>query len=239
MNKKNNEARKIGLRIVIGLLLLVVALVIGFYVYTLDYYRASDYVTEIMEQSPLNMVTKGRVTTIYPTEANDLHTGFIFYPGGKVEAKAYMPLLIQLAEEGLTCILVEMPMNLAVFDIKAADDLFEAYPSIEGWHIAGHSLGGAMASSYLEDHYEKVDGLILMGAYPLNDAPVDTLVIYGSEDVVLDLSKLVDTKNQVEIVGGNHAWFGDYGEQEGDGKAVISRQEQQSITVEAIISFIQ
>ena len=36
------------------------------------------------------------------------------------------------------------------------------------------------------------------------------------------------------IEGGNHAQFGDYGLQKGDGQAGISREEQQEITARLI-----
>ena len=80
--------------------------------------------------------------------------------------------------------------------------------------------------------------MILLGAYPINDADVPTLAIYGSEDVMLDLTKLENTENKFKISGGNHAYSGNYGEQKGDGQASISREEQQAITVEKMMEFI-
>jgi len=168
----------------------------------------------------------------------DNETGLIFYPGGKVEAAAYYPLLDKLSKNGITCVLLKMPFNLAVFDIDAADKVYESLPDIENWYISGHSLGGAMASSYIEGNSDKLNGLILLGAYPINNEQLVTLAIYGSEDLGLDKSKLSSMKNVFEIIGGNHAYFGNYGEQKGDGKATISRDEQQKITVDEIIEFI-
>ena len=52
-------------------------------------------------------------------EPQNATVGFIFYPGVKVEANAYQPLMAELAREGVLCVLVEMPFNLAVFDINA------------------------------------------------------------------------------------------------------------------------
>lgn len=90
----------------------------------------------------------------------------------------------------------------------------------------------------MKDNADKVKGLILLGAYPVNEAPIDTLAIYGTHDVMLDLEKVARADIVYEIQGGNHAYFGDYGEQEGDGQATISRQQQQEITVEQIMAFI-
>ena len=50
--------------------------------------------------------------------------------------------------------------------------------------------------------------------------------------------KLDYTENVVEIQGGNHAQFGNYGPQKGDAPATISAEEQQAQTVEAILQFI-
>lgn len=133
-----------------------------------------------------------------------------------------------------------MPFNLAVFDKNAADDIFDEYPEITNWYIAGHSLGGAMASSYMADHPDKLNGLILLGSYMYGSVPSDkALVIYGSKDQVLDRSKINSEDQVVLIEGGNHAQFGDYGSQSGDGIATISSEEQQTITVNAIADFVQ
>ncbi|GIO86825.1 hypothetical protein J25TS5_37570 [Paenibacillus faecis] len=167
--------------------------------------------------------------------------GLIFYPGGKVEAAAYAPLLQKLAQHGITCVLMEMPFNLAVLDANAADRAFAQLPQVKRWYIGGHSLGGAMAGSYAGAHADKLEGLILLGAYSAAALPEDlpTLAIYGSEDRVLDRSKLpVSPNTLLEIAGGNHAYFGDYGEQKGDGTAAISREEQQRQTAEAIVKFM-
>ncbi|MCK8059172.1 MULTISPECIES: alpha/beta hydrolase [unclassified Fusibacter] len=234
-----SKAIKIVKSLLFGIILILILAIGGFYIYTLDYYRASEDVNELMQEAENRIEVLKNTTVIYPSKDNDAHTGIIFYPGGKVEAVAYLPLLKQLSDQGYTCVLVKMPMNLAVFDVNAADKIYGDFPQMERWYLAGHSLGGAMASSYMEDNSEKVDGLILLGAYPLNEKEENVLVVYGSEDIMLDLAKLETTEKVVEIVGGNHAYFGNYGEQEGDGTAVISRSEQQAIAVKEIAEFIK
>jgi len=131
-----------------------------------------------------------------------------------------------------------MPFNLAVFDVNAADRIYSKFPGIVNWYIGGHSLGGAMASSYADKNTDKIKGLILLGAYSVGSADISTLAIYGSNDGVLDRSKLAGTDNVLEIAGGNHAYFGNYGEQKGDGKAEITREQQQEHAAEAITDFI-
>ena len=123
--------------------------------------------------------------------------------------------------------------------MNAADKAFDELSGIDHWFIGGHSMGGAMASSYAAGHQEKVKGLVLLGAYIYGDvAPKDALTVYGTLNA--DLEKHIDyTDNVVIIQGGNHAQFGNYGEQKGDPKALISREEQQDIAVQTILSFIR
>ena len=220
--------------ILISIFSLLVILFLSFYIYTLDYSRADSGVDELLAKN--NIQVENNVTIIAPNNSKNI--GLIFYPGGKVEAKAYLPLLEKISEEGITCYLVKMPFNLAIFDINAATKIIEENTKINKWYLAGHSLGGAMASSYAKNNHSKLDGLILLGAYPINDAPVDTLCLYGSFDIALDQSKLDKVSNKHEIIGGNHAYFGNYGKQKGDGTATITRDKQQEITVNKINELI-
>ena len=171
-------------------------------------------------------------------------TGFIFYPGGKVEFSSYIPLMAALAEKGILCILVDMPFNLAVLDVNAADGIREKYPEIDSWYIGGHSLGGSMAASYVADNADSFDGLILLGAYSTADltpTSLRVLSIYGSEDKVMNREKyekykpnLPESFTEYVIDGGCHAYFGMYGTQDGDGTPTVSNVEQIDVTAEKI-----
>jgi len=55
----------------------------------------------------------------------------IFYPGGKVEHTAYVPLLRACAERGILCVLVQMPCNLAVLNVNGADGIRERFSEID------------------------------------------------------------------------------------------------------------
>lgn len=162
-------------------------------------------------------------------------TGLIFYPGGKVEYTAYIPLMRELAANGIFCALCKMPLGLAVFDPHAADDVREEFPQIIHWYIGGHSLGGAMAASELSKHRETYDGLILLGAYSTEDLSNDQIMVlslYGSENHVMNWDKYEKNKrnlpsdlHEVVIEGGCHAGFGMYGAQSGDGEPTITSAE--------------
>lgn len=135
--------------------------------------------------------------------------------GAKMEETAYLPLLDQLRRTVLTCVLVEAPFRMAIFDADAAEDVMAQFPDIEHWYIAGHSLGGAMASRFAADHPEAIDGLILLGAYLYGDyPPADTFTVYGSLNQSVE-DEIDYTENVVEIQGGNCAQFGNCGPRRG------------------------
>lgn len=152
----------------------------------------------------------------------------------------------KLADKGVLCMVPKMPFNLAVLDVNAAEGLQDNYPEIEDWYIGGHSLGDAMAASYLGKNTEDFDGLILLGAYStadLSGTDLDVLSIYGSEDGVLNKEKYEANKVNLPadfeedvIEGGCHAYFGTYGEQKGDGVPQISNEEQMQITADLILN---
>ncbi len=236
MERTQKPRKRAGRYILLALLALIVFLGIVFYAYVNDYRHADETATALLNSASIRQ--EGNLTILTPDAGSSTGMGFIFYPGGKVEETAYLPLLDRLREGGATVVLVKVPLRLAVFDIKAADKVYDAVPGITRWFIGGHSLGGAMASSYVAGNEDKLSGLILLGAYPVNDSPISTLCIYGSEDIMLDKTKLEGVANVLRIEGGNHAQFGNYGLQEGDGTATMSREEQQSIAAEAMLALI-
>ncbi len=231
--KKKMKRRYIVLLTVVSI---VIAAVLGFLSWTAFYYHA-DATAVSFAQNDSTLINEGSLT-ILPEE--DSSTAVIFYPGAKVEAIAYLPILEQIREEAhVTCILVHMPLNLAFFNVNAADQIIEDFPDIKAWYLAGHSLGGAMASSYAAKHQDKLQGLILMGAYIYGDYPAEkALTIYGSLNTQVE-AKINYTENVVRIEGGNHAQFGNYGKQKGDADAVISAAQQQKEAVEAVVEFMK
>ena len=221
----------------------LVALVLGVGVYAGDYYRADAAALEAMAGTDAVTVEQAGNLTVFVPAAPE--AGFIFYPGGKVEHTAYAPLLLALAEEDILCVLVEMPLNLAVLDVKAAEGIPEQFPEIETWYIGGHSLGGSMAASYVSNKAEDFAGLVLLAAYStadLRETDLKILSLYGTEDRVLNPQKyeeyfpnLPEDTAETVISGGNHAQFGSYGPQNGDGEAILSGEEQLNSTVQEIL----
>ena len=231
--KKKMKRRYIVLLTVVSI---VIGAVLGFLSWTAFYYHA-DATAVSFAQNDSTLINEGSLT-ILPEE--DSSTAVIFYPGAKVEAIAYLPILEQIREEAqVTCILVHMPLNLAFFNVNVDDQIIEDFPDIKAWYLAGHSLGGAMASSYAAKHQDKLQGLILMGAYIYGDYPAEkALTIYGSLNTPVE-AKINYTENVVRIEGGNHAQFGNYGKQKGDADAIISAAQQQKEAVEAVVEFMK
>lgn len=203
---------------------------------------------EALEPSATVEVQTDPWLTFRPTDPSEV--GFIFYPGGRVPAAAYAPPARTIAEAGYTTVITPMPFGLAVLSPDAADGVIEAFPEVERWVIGGHSLGGAMAAQYAAGH-ESVDALALWAAYPpdgtdLSDSEVLVTSIYATEDGLATLDEIEASAAQlppettfVEIDGGNHAQFGWYGEQDGDGEATISREEQQAQVVAATLELLE
>jgi pimeloyl-ACP methyl ester carboxylesterase len=178
-------------------------------------------------------------------------SGFILYPGGHVDHRSYAPIAQKIAARGYLVAVIRMPLSLAVFGTDRADLVITAYPDIRYWVIGGHSLGGSMAAAYAGDHPLRVQGLALWASYPpesndLSSTELKGLSTYGSEDQVLDRENYLATLallppgtiRQV-IQGGNHAQFGNYGPQPGDGTATISAADQQAQAADLTVRLLR
>ena len=229
-------------------ILAIIAILVGACaIYLLNYYHADeDAIEAFLGEDTLTYSVLEDGSIVY--EPDGATAGFIFYPGGKVEHKAYIPLMHALAERGIVTILVEMPFRLAVFDVDAADGLQALFLNIESWYIGGHSLGGSMAAAYLSENVSRYDGLVLLAAYSTEDltsTDLRVLSVYGSEDKVLNMKKYRKNKanlpggfEETVIEGGCHAYFGMYGRQDGDGTPTVTAEEQILITSDRIANFI-
>lgn len=212
----------------------------------LFWYSAICYAPDAAAQAAL--VSSSQVTVenrkhclVFRPEQYD--TGLIFYPGGSVNFEAYAPLMHALAEKGILTILPEMPLDLAVLDMDAAEGIPEQFPEVRSWYLGGHSLGGSMAASYAAQS-SGYTGLVLLAAYSvddLSDSGMRVLSIYGTRDQVLDRERyrenfpnLPQDTTELVLEGGNHAQFGSYGSQKGDGVPEISPEAQLLRTVETV-----
>jgi hypothetical protein len=195
---------------------------------------------------------EGQDWYVFTPTSGLVDSGFIIYPGGFVDPRAYAPLARDIAADGYQVVLVPMPLNLAVLDFGAADGIVAAFPEISSWAIGGHSLGGAMAAQYIAGNPTAMDGLALWASYPaettdLSPLPIQAVSIFGDADGVASMSTIEAAESRlppdtvfVQIPGGNHTQFGFYGEnlQRGDNPAGISREDQQTIVVESTVQML-
>lgn len=207
-------------------------------------------------QSDAQMTVTERAESIHFMPQEPLTTGLLFYPGALIDPHAYAPLGRTVAEQGYPVTIIKLPWRTASFgdqemELRAATQRIMAeHPDIEHWLMSGHSRGGAIAGRFAYEHGDLLAGLILIGtslpkeeAYDLSAVTFPVTKIYATNDGLASVAEVqanayllpVDT-TWVEIPGGNHAQFGYYGTQLGDNRATISREQQQALTVQAILT---
>lgn len=245
MRERMREQRKsMFICICVVFALIFVALI----VYSNDYYRADiKAVGEFMQESNIHEETlpDGSIACI----PENYTVGLIFYPDTKVEQTAYLPLMRALADKGVLSVVAKMPINLAVLRQTAADSIIGEFPEIESWYMAGHGKGGEIAASYVADHTDSFDGLILLGAYSktdISDTDLKVAAIFGDLDKVMSLDTYKENEKKLPryysatvIKGANHSGFGMYGLHEGDGEATITNTRQIKETANIIAEFVK
>lgn len=169
--------------------------------------------------------------------------GLVFIPGARVEAEAYERVLLDTAAAGVTVVIPRPTLNLAFFDTRSLDDLTAVAPAVDEWAVGGHSLGGVRACQLADD------ALVLFGSYcadDLADTDVAVLSISGTADGLSTPEKIADNRAKlpadaelVELEGANHADFGDYGPQPGDGDGTLPTDAVRAAITDALVPFLQ
>lgn len=177
-------------------------------------------------------------------------TGFIFYPGGRINPQGYASLMHEIAAQGYMVVIPTMPINMAVFNANIADTIIAQYPDIRDWLIGGHSVGGTMAAQYTNTHPEAIDGLVIWASYPaenadLSDAALPVMSIYGNldprvnDESIADRAYLLPEDAQIiRIEGGDHHQFGSYVIKPDEDFATISRASQHNQIIEATLNIL-
>ncbi len=248
----------------IAIICLILVAFIAFKIYTSMYYRTDNSIVHTVENlldSEVNSYSDTNGSVFIP-EKQDIRAVIVFYPGGKVEYTAYNSLMYELASRGFLCLLPKMPENLAILEVNASDVLTKNYKSnvdsVIGldWYLAGHSLGGVAACTYLNNILTgKTDsditykGIIMCASYPttdFSDSDIRLLSMYGSNDTVLNLENYESSKTywpadseEYIIEGGIHSYFGSYGIQNGDGQPTITNRQQTILAADKIEEWIR
>jgi hypothetical protein len=244
------DEMRIVKRVLLGLLAVVLAGGLGLVLWASAAAGPTDAALQALKSDKLVSVSQQEGFVTFSPAGETPLTGFIFYPGGRVDHRAYAPVLREIAGRGYFVALLDVRLNLAFFDIKAADRVIPKYPEVERWAVGGHSLGGVAASSYASGHIESIDGVVLWASYPADDSlrtsGVRVVSIYGTSDGLaviedIDASKsLLPTDTVfIAIAGGNHSQFGAYGIQDGDNLASITAEEQWRLVAEATANFLE
>ena len=238
----------------LGVLVILVVAAVSFKIYTGNYYKADESSIDNYAGSYSNVhsYSSDEGSVFIPTE-DEIKAVIVFYPGGKVEYTAYSSLMYELAGRGYLCLLPRMPENLAFLRMNAVSVLTKGWEAeaamVEDvdWYLAGHSLGGAAAATYLKDD-DSFRGLILCASYTTtdySDSDIRLLSIFGENDGVINKEKYDESKalwpsdsEEYIIEGGIHSYFGSYGIQDGDGTPAISNEQQIEETADIISSWI-
>lgn len=188
-------------------------------------------------------------TSLSMRPADPARTGLVFYPGAKVDPRAYARLLRPVAEAGYPVVVAKQPYNLAVLDIGAADRWVGHDDDVDRWVVGGHSLGGAMAATYASTERSELVGLLLYAAFPADDLSGRELVVAsvsGTHDGLATPDDIADSVDDlpaatafVAIDGATHAYFGDYGTQRGDGEPGVDRDTAQREIVDATLALLE
>lgn len=223
------RARRVG-RVLAALVVLVLS---GALVWVRPFPAAPAAVRASASDSSISVATTSDTITMTPTGTAPT-TGLAFYPGARVDPRAYAGLLRPIAERGYLVVIVKERFNLAVLSINAPAAVVRAHLQITHWATGGHSLGGTIAATYAGSHRTQIGGLLLWASYPASSLAGDTGLavtsISGSKDGLATPAKIASSKpnlppstTYVVIHGAAHADFGDYGVQPGGGTPSIPR----------------
>lgn len=219
-------------------------------------FRARGFDKSILESDSKVAVAETSRFISFRPNASSQPVGLIFFPGGMVQPEAYAPMLRTIAEQGYSIFIVKLPFGSAPLKSQEADvinqalEIISSNESIQHWFVGGHSRGAAIASRFAYAHSASFDGLILIGtshpkeqAFDLSDSTLAVTKIYASNDGLASPDEVKDNAiylpantTWVLIEGGNHSQFGYFGKLLFDNPATLSREQQQELTIEAILS---
>jgi predicted esterase len=203
-----------------------------------------------LESDDLVAVTARPWLTFSPVSVTP-ETGFVFYPGGRIDPRGYAPLMKAIASDGVLVVVPEMPINMAPFRPNVADEIVAAHPEIRRWVIGGHSVGGTMAAQYSNAHRDAIAGLAIWASYPadnadLADVGIPVALIYGSHDPRVNRDSVAERRHllpadtrYVQIEGGDHHQFGSYEIKPQEHHATLDRAAQQDQIVEHTLALIE
>lgn len=174
-------------------------------------------------------------------------TGVLYIPGARVNPYSYLHPLLDAAASGVTIVIIDPLFNMALLDGRDLDELTAVAPAVKTWTLAGHSLGGVRACMLADD--PRVTGLVLFASYCATDiSALDVVVlqVLASEDGLINLEAvesahalLPPSAQRTTLEGANHASFGTYGDQPGDGVATLTRDQVRAMVTELMAPLLR
>lgn len=251
LRRRRRRSVVVGGRALAALLSLAIA---GSIVYLRPFGATDDALGSMEGTDTVSVTTTPTRITLTPrsaagTSAPSIRSGLIFQPGARVDPRAYVRLLSPISAAGVLVVIVKQPLGIGFTATGAPSGIIQDHPDVAHWSVGGHSLGGVAASSYVEDHPDQVDGLLLWASFPLGSLAglddLDVMSVYGTEDGLATPEDIEDSRSDlppdttfVDVEGAVHAFFGDYGEQPGDGVPTVGREQAQTEIVEASIALV-
>lgn len=205
-----------------------------------------DATLEVFSDQSLTVSEVEGSIVLAPVE-NPGTTGIMFFPGARVDPYSYLYPLSELAATGVTVVVMDPLVNMALFDTRTLAELSSAAPQITEWVLAGHSLGGVRACMLASE--PSVAGLVLLGSYCASDVTgldIPILQVLAENDGLIDTeavttsaSLLPPNSRSITLDGANHASFGTYGPQPGDGESSLTRTEVRAELTALILELLE
>lgn len=232
----------------------------GFLIFALTPYSAEEEAYRAAWRSNAVQITgTDRGFVIEPTTAGrgSEELGLVFVPGARVEPSAYLFRMSGIvAETGMTVVITRPTLNFAILDGRPLETFTADAPDVDRWLVGGHSLGGVRACQWAQTAASAppspaspdVVGLMLFGSYCADDLSGTDLAVASfvasndglstPDDIAASANLLPDGAVTITLEGANHAQFGDYGSQFGDGESTVTTDEVQAQIVRATADFV-
>jgi hypothetical protein len=220
---------------------------VGFLTYFHIVFPAERSATlEVFRDDRVQVEARDARVIMSPT-GDSLAEGVLYFPGARVDPYSYLYPLVDIAAAGTTVVIVDPLFNMALIDSRGVSELTSDFPEITSWILAGHSLGGVKAC--LEASHPSVTHLVLFASYCANDISdldISVLHVVGDRDGLLDDSLRRDAESllppgrhtTITLQGANHADFGTYGPQPGDGESTVTDQVMRTMITDALDAHI-
>ena len=221
-----------------------------FFIWQWSSYQAKGVKKELLESDNKIEVIEdnSKISFIHDTSSI---LEIIFFPGGLVDPKSYIPLSRKIAESGYNIHIIKMPWRMSTKGYNNIKKIFNLKNKQKKFILGGHSQGGKMAAQFTYENPELISGLYLLGtSHPrdidMSKIQIPSIKIYAENDGLASVDEVIQNKlklpkeTQLSLIkGGNHSQFGYFGKLLFDGKATKSREKQHQETVNILLNHFE